>query len=149
MSILEVTMLACFGVSWPLSIAKILRTKQVAGKSPAFLAIILVGYASGVAHKIIFSRDWVLSLYVLNLCMVALDMALYLHYSRTATTIQELPDVERESQPLTVALSEIPVAESQIRVPHITSGKWPTAHNTHAKHAEGNFNRIRKRRFRA
>jgi hypothetical protein len=149
MSILEVTMLACFGVSWPLSIAKILRTKAVAGKSPAFLAIILLGYASGIAHKIFFSRDWVLSMYILNFCMVALDMALYLRYSRTSTTVQELNEGERESQPLVVALSEIPVAQSQIRVPRVTSGKWPTAHNAHAKHAEGNVNRIRKRRFRA
>ena len=86
MSTFEALMLICFGVSWPVSIAKALRTRQVAGKSPLFMAIVAVGYLCGIAHKFQFSRDWVMALYILNLIMVTIDLALYLHYSRRALT---------------------------------------------------------------
>jgi hypothetical protein len=82
MSIFEVMMLVCFGISWPISIAKTLRTKQVAGKSPAFMLIVILGYLSGVMHKLLYSRDWVIALYALNLVMVGIDMALYFRFSR-------------------------------------------------------------------
>ena len=82
MSIFEVFMLVCFGVSWPISIAKALRTGVVAGKSPVFMAIVILGYASGMAHKLLYSRDWVILLYGLNLVMVAFDLALYFRFSR-------------------------------------------------------------------
>ena len=82
MSIFEIIMLICFGISWPLSIAKTLRTREVAGKSPLFMIIVMGGYASGIVHKLLYSHDWVISLYVLNLLMVTIDLYLYLHFSR-------------------------------------------------------------------
>ena len=82
----EALMLICFGVSWPVSIAKALRTRQVAGKSPVFLAIVALGYVFGIIHKLLFAHDWVMALYTLNLIMVAIDLALYLHYSRRSLT---------------------------------------------------------------
>ena len=81
MSVFEVIMLVCFGISWPISIAKAVRTRQVAGKSPLFMGIVITGYASGIVHKLLYSHDWVISLYILNLVMVAVDLSLYLHYS--------------------------------------------------------------------
>ncbi|MBN1270102.1 MAG: hypothetical protein JXB04_10975 [Kiritimatiellae bacterium] len=81
MSWLEVIMLVCFGVSWPISIAKALRTKVVAGKSPLFMLIVCIGYLSGIFHKLLYSRDGVVFLYAFNMVMVALDLALYLHYA--------------------------------------------------------------------
>jgi len=51
------TMLLCFGASWPISITKSLRTRVVAGKSPAFMAVIGSGYLSGIVHKLIYSLD--------------------------------------------------------------------------------------------
>jgi hypothetical protein len=80
MSVFEALMLICFGVSWPISIAKALRTKQVAGKSPVFMAIICLGYLSGIIHKALYAFDWVIFLYALNFCMVATDLFLYYHY---------------------------------------------------------------------
>ena len=82
MSIFEVLMLVCFGISWPISIAKAIRTKMVAGKSPVFMVIVIIGYAFGIIHKVLYSRDWVTFLYALNLIMVAVDMSLYFHYSK-------------------------------------------------------------------
>jgi len=86
MSIFEALMLVCFGASWPISIAKALRTKVVEGKSPLFMAVIAIGYMSGIVHKVLFSFDWVILLYALNMTMVAIDLGLYYRYlpSRTA-----------------------------------------------------------------
>ena len=80
MSVFEAAMLICFGVSWPVSIAKSVRTKIVSGKSPAFMAIVCVGYLSGVVHKALFSRDWIIILYAANMVMVIIDLALYYKY---------------------------------------------------------------------
>jgi hypothetical protein len=82
LSIFEVIMLVCFGVSWPISIAKALRTKKVAGKSPLFMSIVIAGYVSGIMHKIFYSYNWVIWLYGLNAVLVAIDMSLYFRYSR-------------------------------------------------------------------
>jgi hypothetical protein len=81
MSIFEGLMLVCFGISWPISIAKALRTKTVSGKSPLFMSIVIAGYASGIIHKFLYARDWIIVLYIINLVLVAIDMTLYFHYS--------------------------------------------------------------------
>jgi hypothetical protein len=77
-SVFEITMLVCFGAAWPVSIYKSLKTRAVAGKSLFFLIIVLVGYAAGILHKLIFHYDLVIFLYLLNAVMVSLDIALYL-----------------------------------------------------------------------
>ena len=82
MSIFEIIMLICFGISWPISIFKALRTKTVAGKSPLFMIIVMAGYASGIFHKLFYSYNWVIVLYVLNFVMVGVDLVLYLRYRR-------------------------------------------------------------------
>lgn len=82
MSLLEAVMLVCFGLSWPVSIAKALRTHNVAGKSPVFMILIMIGYACGIGHKLTSNFDWVTGLYVLNMVMVAIDLVLYYRYSR-------------------------------------------------------------------
>ncbi len=80
MHIFEAIMLICFGMSWPISIAKSLRTKVVAGKSPLFMIILCVGYASGILNKVINPSGWVIWLYVLNFILVAIDLTLYYKY---------------------------------------------------------------------
>ena len=77
----EAGMLICFGISWPIAIAKTLRAKRVEGKSPMFAIIVAIGYASGITHKICFvPYDYVLWLYVLNFLMVSFDVCLYFYY---------------------------------------------------------------------
>ena len=80
MSIFEATMLICFGMSWPISIAKSLRTKVVTGKSPLFMVLLCFGYLCGIIHKLLYSRDWVILLYTLNMVLVAIDLTLYFRY---------------------------------------------------------------------
>jgi hypothetical protein len=89
--VFESLMLLCFGASWPFSIAKSLRTRQVRGKSPFFLGLVLAGYAAGITHKILNPppadaaglAPWVVWLYALNLLMVAADLGLYLKFRKT------------------------------------------------------------------
>jgi len=80
MSIFEMIMLICFGVGWPVSIIKSLRTKQVVGKSPLFMVVVLFGYISGIIHKVFYSMDAVIVLYILNLIFVSFDLYLYYKY---------------------------------------------------------------------
>jgi len=79
-SIFEILMLLCFACSWPVSIAKTLRTKKVAGKSPMFMTIIIIGYVMGVIHKIIHNNDFVMYLYIFNAVLVGFDLFLYCKY---------------------------------------------------------------------
>ena len=76
--ILEAIMVICFGVSWPMNIVKSLRAKTAKGKSVLFLIFIIVGYIAGIIGKIISGNiTYVFAFYILNLCMVSVDFALY------------------------------------------------------------------------
>ena len=86
MSLYEAIMLICFGLSWPISIAKSLHTKVVTGKSPLFMMILIVGYSSGLIHKLLYSYDWITFLYILNLVMVSIDLTLYYKYKNRTRT---------------------------------------------------------------
>lgn len=77
----EIIMLICFGTSWPVSIAKAVRTRVVRGKSPIFMMLVFVGYISGILHKALNAKgDPVIWLYVFNATMVAIDWCLYMKY---------------------------------------------------------------------
>lgn len=78
MSIFEILMLVGFGLAWPFSIAKGLRTGSTGGKSLVFLLVVLFGYFAGITHKILYSRDPVIFFYILNAVMVAVDIAVFL-----------------------------------------------------------------------
>ena len=77
MSIFEIVMLICFGAAWPFSVYRSYRSRTNAGKSPFFLGVVFLGYISGILHKIFYSSDPVIFLYLLNAVMVAGDIVLY------------------------------------------------------------------------
>ncbi len=77
MSVFDILMLVCFGAAWPFSIYKSLKTRQIAGKSVVFLAVVFCGYVSGTIHKFFYRFDYVVILYILNGLMVLTDMILY------------------------------------------------------------------------
>ena len=79
-SVWEVLFLLCFAISWPVSIAKSLRTKVVIGKSPLFMSLIILGYIFGIVHKLLYSRDIVIFMYIFNATLVATDLFLYFLY---------------------------------------------------------------------
>ena len=78
MSIFEIGMLAGFGLAWPSNIYKSLKSRTAAGRSVVFLIAIQFGYICGIIHKLLYSNDLVLYMYILNLCMVTVDLCLCL-----------------------------------------------------------------------
>jgi hypothetical protein len=80
MSIFEAGMLICFGISWPFAIWKVWRTKNVKGVSIVFSGLVLIGYILGILHKIFYSMDWVIFLYLYNGILVLTHMILYFMY---------------------------------------------------------------------
>lgn len=79
--ILEMIMVVCFGISWPISIIKTLKTKSSAGKSPFFIGFIVFGYICGIISKIISSNiTYVFVFYCLNLVMTSIDLGLHFYY---------------------------------------------------------------------
>ncbi len=77
MSIFEALMLLCFGAAWPVNIYKSIKSRTSKGKSVFFMYLVIIGYISGVIHKLIYNPDIVMYLYILNLIMVSIDAALF------------------------------------------------------------------------
>ncbi|MBQ3482005.1 MAG: hypothetical protein IJH48_06660 [Oscillospiraceae bacterium] len=88
-SFLEMIMLICFGLSWPINIAKAWKARSTRGISVLFYSFILLGYLVGIAAKLVLiayhaptpwyeTVHWyVLFFYVLNTLMVAAGVAIY------------------------------------------------------------------------
>jgi len=82
----EALTIFCFGLSWPISIRKSLISRTAKGKSLFFEVFLLIGYAFGIARKIIQvtamdSSGFIFYLsfffYVLNFIEISIDVALY------------------------------------------------------------------------
>lgn len=76
--ICELVMLLCFGISWPISVYKSIKSKSTKGKSVVFLLAIIIGYLFGIAGKFISHNiTYVLAFYFVNLVVVSLDLVIY------------------------------------------------------------------------
>ncbi|MBO4940111.1 MAG: hypothetical protein J6D30_03685 [Clostridia bacterium] len=93
MQIFEFIMLACFGLSWPISVYKSLKSGSTQGKSVVFIVAIIIGYVSGILGKIVNQQyTYVLILYCVNLIVVSIDLFLYFinkHNENLATHVKE------------------------------------------------------------
>ena len=96
MSIFEAVMLLCFGMAWPISIARTYRSRSTKGKSPVFSIVILVGYVCGIINKVLNDPDFVIGLYALNFAMVFIDLMLWYRNRR----------IEREEEAAAAAKTE-------------------------------------------
>ncbi len=76
-SVFELIMLVCFGISWPFAALKSYRARSTKGKSLLFLIAIWIGYVSGILHKVLYSQDLVIIVYIFNLTIVSIDLMLY------------------------------------------------------------------------
>jgi hypothetical protein len=78
MQIFEFIMLVCFGLSWPISVYKSIKSKSTQGKSIVFIIAIIIGYISGVIGKIVNHQlTYVLIIYCFNLIVVSVDLVLF------------------------------------------------------------------------
>ena len=90
MQIFEIIMLLCFGVSWPISVYKSIRSKSTKGKSVVFIIAIIIGYISGIIGKIVNHQwNYVVIFYIINLVMVSIDLALYFINSKREKSIAD------------------------------------------------------------
>ncbi|MBS7307564.1 MAG: hypothetical protein KIG43_05870 [Eubacteriales bacterium] len=81
--LLEMIMMICFGVSWPLSIIKSFTARTTTGKSVVFLVCIFTGYICGIASKLMQEKvTYVLVFYIINAIMVFIDIILYIRNSK-------------------------------------------------------------------
>ena len=77
-SILETAMLICFGFSWPLNLMKAYRAGTAKGTSLPFIILIITGYIAGITAKLVSGQiNYVLAVYLLNLVIVSLNVAVY------------------------------------------------------------------------
>lgn len=90
MSFLEAIMLLCFGSAWPFSIYTSYKTRTAKGKSIFFLIVLLIGYFSGIMHKVFYSLDYVIILYILNFFLIATDTFLYFRNKRLDEMAQKM-----------------------------------------------------------
>ena len=86
--IFEALMIVCFGISWPINISKLLKSKTAKGTSVLFYYLIDLGYVAGITAKIIklingVATPWyVWFFYVLNFCMVTFGIVIYYRNKR-------------------------------------------------------------------
>jgi hypothetical protein len=92
LSIFEALMLFCFGVAWPFSIIKGLKSKSIEGKSVLFSYVVFLGYIFGIAHKLLYNFDAIIYLYILNGSMVFIDLLIYYKNKKSTATFQEHPN---------------------------------------------------------
>lgn len=78
MSIFEALMLLCFGLAWPFSIYKSWKTKNNGSKSLIFLIALIIGYISGIIHKILYNFDGLIFLYITNAVMVSIEIGFFM-----------------------------------------------------------------------
>ena len=74
--LLEALTIFCFGLSWPISIRKSIISRTAKGKSLFFEVFLLIGYACGIARKIIQVAGGS-SGFMLNFIEISIDVALY------------------------------------------------------------------------
>ena len=81
--VLELLMIVCFGVSWPINIHKAWKARTAKGSSIQFYCLILVGYLFGITSKIIklhrgvFTPGYVWFFYILNAVIVSLGIVVW------------------------------------------------------------------------
>ena len=97
----EALTIFCFGLSWPISIRKSYVSRTAKGKSLFFEVFLLIGYAFGIARKIIQvaalgSTGFIFFLsfffYVLNFIEISIDIGLYFRN----TKLDQLRDAGKE-----------------------------------------------------
>lgn len=82
-SIFETLMIVCFGLSWPLSIIRSIRSRSTKGKSILFMCFIAIGYVCGIVSKLMtHTYNLAFYFYFPNIIMVSTDIVLYFRNRR-------------------------------------------------------------------
>lgn len=77
-NIFETIMIVSFGISWPLSIYRSVKSRSTKGKSLMFMIFICIGYICGIIAKIMTQNfNLAFWFYFPNVIMVSTDICLY------------------------------------------------------------------------
>lgn len=104
-TLLEATMLVCFGVAWPLANLRMLRTRRAEGRGLLPASLILCGYLAGIAAQALGAwRGGALApifwLYLINALSVALNIYLQYRLGRApASWAPGLPSASGSAEP--------------------------------------------------
>ena len=80
-------MLLCFGFSWPAALIRSIRARTAKSTSLGFILLIMFGYLAGLTAKICSKQfSFVLIAYILNLCVVIMNLMVYIRNSRLDRT---------------------------------------------------------------
>jgi hypothetical protein len=75
---LELSMLICFGISWPVAAIKAWKARTAKGNTVLLYYLLMVGYLLGIAAKIVNHQvTFVLGAYGFNFLMVGVNCVLY------------------------------------------------------------------------
>lgn len=77
MSVLEVLMIVCFGLAWPINLYNSWKSRSTKGKNLLFMSFIVLAYIFGILNKLLVSVDGAVYFYLLNEAMVLADYLLY------------------------------------------------------------------------
>ena len=82
-SMLEATMLICFGLSWPINTMKAYKARSAKNMSLPFILLIIFGYVAGISAKLLMHQtNYVLVVYFINLAVVTLNLMVYFRNKR-------------------------------------------------------------------
>ena len=82
-SMLEATMLICFGLSWPINTMKAYKARSAKNMSLPFILLIIFGYVAGISAKLLMNQNnYVLVVYFINLAVVTLNLMVYFRNKR-------------------------------------------------------------------
>lgn len=111
--LLESTMLVCFGLSWPMNLAKNIKAKSAKTMSLQFILLIIAGYIAGICAKLYNHKfNYVLAVYLLNLVIVSANLVVYFinkRYDRQAQKMnsQICKDLSGSTEPKPAASTHI------------------------------------------
>ena len=86
--VFEAAMVVSFGISWPLNIRKLLKSRTAKGTSLMFYLFIWIGYIFGIVSKCVKAANgvhtagYVWFFYILNTVMVSIGILLYFRNQR-------------------------------------------------------------------
>lgn len=127
--LLESTMLVCFGLSWPMNLAKNIKARSAKNMSLQFILLIITGYIAGISAKIYTHRfNYVLIVYLLNLIVVSANVIVYFINSRYDRQAQAM-NVKRSKEISGHADSVVTGnAETPAENPHTSTSFQPLIH---------------------
>lgn len=127
--LLESTMLICFGLSWPMNLAKNIKARSASNMSLQFIFLIIAGYIAGISAKIYTHRfNYVLIVYLLNLAVVSANVVVYFinrRYDRLAKAANA--DLSRQISGCTTSTADDEAGHSAAAF-HTTTPFQPSIH---------------------